>query len=150
MVNRGVVPLNPNTPVGQMRVRAGDTKYVDLEPPEEGFGDYTLLSDLEIEAFLALSASPTWAIYEAYLQLATTAALESRSIKDYDLAVDTTKRSADLRAIAEMWRKRAEDEDALLGEGDFFDVFPTGSTGEFIPEGTLPIYGRKYTWDRWR
>lgn len=150
MTNRGIAPLDPTTDVGQFRVRSGDTKYVDLDPPEEGYGDYTLWSDIEIEAFLAAAASPAWAIYQAYLQLATTAALESKSVKDYDLAIDTTKRSADFRAIAELWRGIAGDEDAASGNSDFFDVFPTTGQGTFIPEATIPVYGRKYTWSRWR
>lgn len=143
------VPLDPNTPVGQFRARSGDTKWTEYDPVEPGWVNYTLFSDAEIEAFLAVAPTMTWALYEAFIQLASTAALESKSVRDYDLQIDNTKRSADLRAIAEMWRSRAEQEDAASGESDYFDVSSTLGNAEFIPEGTVPIFGRAYVWSRW-
>ena len=150
MVNRGIAPLNPLTEVGKFRALSGDTVYDALNPAEEGFGDYEKWSDLEIEAFLESSTSVYWALYLAFMQLATGAALESASIKDYDLAVDTTKRADALLKLALSWKERAEEGDDTDGANDLFDVFPTGGTGDFIAEGTIPIWGRQYTWNRWR
>lgn len=150
MVNRGVAPLDPDTTVGQFRVRAGDTVYVPLNPTEVGYGNYLKWSDDEILVFLGSNPSMPWAIYEAYLQLATSAALESSSISDYDLKIDNTKRADQLYRIATEWRNRAEEDDNALGE-EAFEIVPTGTrSGVFIPEGTMPVWGRSYTWSRWR
>lgn len=149
MPNKGIAPFDPETEVGQFRVRAGDTLYTPIAG-EPGYGTYEKWGDDEILAFLAVASSPTWAIYEAYIQLATAAAIESASIKDYDLQVDTTKRAEQLRLIAGLWKDRATEEDATSGNADFFDVFSTVGEGDFIPEGTIPIYGRQYTWAKWR
>lgn len=149
MVNRGITPPDTSTAVGEFRVRSGDLRWEPLDPPEEGFGDYKKWSDDEIEVFLSVSSSPTWAIYEAYLQLATAAAEASREVSDYDLKVSTTKRADQLLAIANAWKDRADDEDATAGGDEWFDLVPTGSReGSFIPEAAPPIYGRRYTWDR--
>lgn len=148
MVNRGVAPLDPMTEVGQFRVRAGDINYSPLSPPEVGFGDYQKWSDLEIQAFLAATSSPSWAIYEAYLQIATSAALAAKAIKDYDLQVDTVKRADALAKIAALWRQRAEDEDAIAGLDDEFLIVPMGDNCEVIPELSIPIWGRKYVLGR--
>ena len=148
MVNRGITPPDTNTDIGVFRVRAGDTNWSDLEPVEPGYGDYTYFSDTDIEQHLAISGSIYWAIYEAYLALATGAAIESSAISDYDLKVDTTKRADQLFKIAEAWRSRAADDDLSAGE-DAFEIVNTGtSCGGVIPEASTPIYGRKYTGGR--
>lgn len=123
MVNRGVAPLDPATEVGKFRALAGDTEYKPLDPPEAGFGDYEKWSDAEIEVFLSTSDSMSWAIYAAYLQLATSAALASKEISDYDLKVSTTKRADQLLAIAREWKDRADDDDNAAGASDIFEVF---------------------------
>lgn len=123
MPNRGVAPLDPNTNVGQFRALAGDTTYVPLDPPEAGYGDYQKWSDDEILVFLGSNPSMYWAIYSAYIQLATGAALESQSIADYDLKIDNTKRADQLIAIARLWRERAEEDDDASGANDIFETF---------------------------
>lgn len=125
MPNRGIAPPDLTTDVGQFRVLVGDTQYVELVPPEVGFGDYEKFSDDEIEGYLAQAeGSIPRAIGYAYLYLAGQAALTSHSVKDYDLAVDTTKRADGLIAIANMWFGKADAEEA-----DYFDVVPVGSRG---------------------
>lgn len=120
MANPGVAPLDPTSEVGKFRLMIGDTEYVPLDPPEPGFGDYTLFSDAEIEVFLEQGEGPEEAAYFAYLQLAGSAALEAKSVKDFDLQVDLSKRAQELRLIAQMWRDRA---DAL--SADIFESFDT-------------------------
>lgn len=102
-VNKGVAPPDLTTDVGKFRALIGDLSYEQLDPPVSGFGNYTLFSDAEIEVFLAASESFEGAAALAYTQLAGQAALESRTVKDFDLQVDLTKRATDLRLIAAMW-----------------------------------------------
>lgn len=145
--NPGVVPIDPETAVGRFRILSGDTSFVKYNPDEAGYGNFTYFSDAEIEGYLAIyPESLSRAIGNAYLTLASSAAIHSQSIKDYDLAVDTTKRSADLRAIAQMWFDRADDEDAASGGADIFDTFDMSGDGGWIPEATPPVWGRSYTW----
>lgn len=146
MANRGVAPADMTTDVGKFRALYGDLAYVPLSPDEPGYGDYAQLSDAEIEAFIEQGAgSIAQGIGWLYLAMAGQAAQESKSIKDQDLSIDTTKRAADLRALAQFWFDR---DDATQDE--YFDIVPMGSEGGFIPEATIPIWGRQYTIGRWR
>ena len=129
MTNKGIAPLQPTTDVGQFRLLIGDTSYSDLCPAQPGFGDYGMFSDDEISLFLAQGESPEEAAYLGYLQLAGAAAMEAKSVKDFDLSIDLTKRASELRAIAQMWRDRAD----ALG-ADIFEVFDLSDRGCVKPE----------------
>ena len=133
----GVAPPNPATDTGQFRYLIGDTEYTELDPPQAGMGAYEMFSDEQIVTFLALGEGSTnRAIAYAYLNLASQAALQSKTVKDTDLQVDLTKRSADLRAIAAMWFDRADDEDGANGGADIFDLHDIGEHRRFQrPEG---------------
>lgn len=150
MVNRGIAPPDFDTPVGQFRSAYPDLTYVALDPPETGFGDYAELSDLEIQGFLARGAgSVNRGIGFYYLQLAGAASKRSKTVKDYDLTVDLTKRSNELRTVAQIYFDLADADDALVGE-DAFQIVPTGtSCGPLIPEATIPQWGRRYVRGRW-
>lgn len=149
--NPGVYPLEPETPVGQFRLVYGDTHSTPYTPVEPGFQNYDELSDDEIEAFLSAGGtSINRAIGYYYLSLAGAAAKSAKQIKDYDLQVDTTKRAADLRAIAQWWFDQADNDDVISAE-EGFEIVPTGTSGgDFIPEATIPVWGRQYTTARWR
>lgn len=149
--NPGVYPLEPETPVGQVRLVYGDTHSEPYDPVEPGYQNYDELSDAEIEAFLvAGGGSVNRAIGYYYFSLAGAAAKAAKQIRDYDLQVDTTKRSADLRALGQWWFDRADDDDLIAAE-EGFEIVPTGTSGgDFVPEATIPVWGRRYTWDRWR
>lgn len=149
--NPGEYPLDPATPVGQFRLLYGDTHSEPYSPVVIGTQNYDELSDAEIQVFLAQGAgSTTRSIAYLYLSMAGQAAKEAVMIKDYDLTVDQSKRPEALRALAQYWFGLADDEDAATAE-DAFEIVPTGTrSGDFIPEGTLPIWGREYTWGRWR
>lgn len=149
--NPGAYPLDPETPVGQFRLVYGDTHSTPYDPVEPGFQNYDELSDSEIEAFLLNgNGSINRGIGYYYLSLAGAAAKRSRQIKDYDLQVDTTKRAADLRGIAQWWFDQADDDDVISAE-EGFEIVPTGTdSGDFIPEAAIPVWGRQYTLGRWR
>lgn len=149
--NPGVYPLDPDTRVGQFRLLFGDVESTPYVPAEPGIQNYGELSDSEIEVFLVQGGdSLNRAVGFYYLSLAGAAAKASRSVKDYDLQIDTTKRAADLREIAKWWFDLADGDDAISGE-EAFEIVPTGTRGgEFIPELAPPIWGRQYTLGVWR
>lgn len=121
--NPGVVPIDATTAVGQFRNASGNTAYTAYDPDEPGYGNFTYLSDAEIEQYLTLAGdSIPGGIGYWYLSLAGAAALESKNIKDFDLQVSTEKRAADLRAQAEFYLNLGG-----LGDGaEYFGVVQTG------------------------
>lgn len=149
--NPGAYPVDLTSKVGQFRALIGDLNSSPYDPVEPGFQNFEKFSDAEIEAYLAQGGdSINRAIGFAYLYLAGQAAMQSASIKDYDLTIDETKRAADLRAIAQFWFDQADGDDGIAAE-EAFEIVPTGTrSGGFIPEATIPVWGRKYTWSRWR
>lgn len=149
--NPGEYPVDLTSKVGQFRALTGDLNSTPYDPAYPGFQNFVKFSDAEIEGYLAQGGdSVARAIGYSYLYLAGQAAMESAAIKDYDLQIDKTKRAADLTAIAKLWFGQADEEDVISGE-EAFEIVPTGTRGgAFIPEGTIPIYGRKYTMGRWR
>lgn len=145
--NDGLVPLDPATPVGQFRIMVGDTTAEAYDPPVAGRGNYTMFSDLEIEGFVAAAGDNLYrAVGFSYLTLAGQAAMESKSVKDFDLSIDLTKRATDLRLIADTWFGRADDQDAYLE--DAFFIAPLGDVCDPIPEGMMPRWGR-YAVGKW-
>jgi len=141
--NPGETPLDPATEVGQFRLLFGDTNYEEYDPSQPGYGNYTYFSDAEIRGFLAAGQdNASRAIGMAYLQLAGAASLQSKNVKDQDLAIDLTRRAEDLRKTAQLWFDRADAEDDAGGEADFFDVIGFDDEDELIPEAMFPVYGR--------
>ena len=143
--NPGVYPLDPGTPVGQFRLLYGDTESTAYVPIEPGFQDYGELSDSEVNAFLAQGAgSIPRAVGYYYLALSGRAAIASRQIQDADLKVDTTKRAADLRAIADVWFGAADNDDLVNAE-EAFEIVPTGRhNGGIVPKGSPATWRRVY------
>lgn len=149
--NPGAYPVDLTSKVGQFRALTGDLNSSPYDPAYPGYQNFLKFSDAEIEGYLAQGGdSVARAIGYSYLYLAGQAAIESAAIKDYDLQIDKTKRAADLTAIAKLWFGQADGEEVISGE-EAFEIVPTGtSSGQFIPELSIPIYGRKYTMGRWR
>lgn len=137
-VNRGVSPIDPTTEVGKFRLAIGDTESVPLDPPETGFENYKMFSDDEIEAFISVGESFNSAMVLAYLQLAGAAALESRTVKDFDLSVDLTKRATDLRLLAQFWQSKADAESA-----EVFELFDGGNGCGCHPEAAPWVVCRR-------
>lgn len=150
--NPGIYPPDPETSVGRFRYLYGDTLAEPYNPDEPGYRNFTELSDSEIETYLATSGdSVLRALSRYYIALAGRAASESKSVKDYDLQVDLTKRSADLLKVAAMWASQADEEDMAAGNDEWVDIVDTGTSGgEFIPELAIPQWGRQYTMGVWR
>lgn len=149
--NPGEWPVDLVSPVGQFRALTGDLNSVPYSPAEPGFQNFEKFSDAEIEGYLTQGGgSVARAIGFSYLYLAGQAAIASKEVKDYDLLLNTTKRATDLTNIAKIWFGQADGEDIISGE-EAFEIVPTGTrAGGFIPEGTIPIWGRQYTWAPWR
>jgi len=126
MSNRGIYPPDAATDVGKVRYLVGDVVATDVSAGE---GSYASYSDLDIEQFLVAAVDNTQrAAGYALMQAATAASLASRTIKDYDLQVDLTKRAADLRATAQMYFDRADAADDL--SDDSFVITSTGTRCE--------------------
>lgn len=148
--NPGSVPVDLTSEVGRFRALVGDLDSEPYDPEETGFQNFLKYSDAEIEAYIAQGGSVTRGIGYAYLYLAGQAAMQSASVKDYDIAIDETKRAADLRAIAQFWFDQADGDDVISAE-EGFEIVPTGTgRGDFIPEAAIPVWGRQYTLGRWR
>lgn len=144
MSNAGVYPPNLDTQVGQVRSMIPDLNATAIDTANSK-AEYEMFSDLEIMGFIAGSGNSSLrSVGLAYLSLSGQAALQSKSVKDYDLQVDLTKRAADLRATAQLWFDQADDADAGVLEDAFEIVSMTGHCDP-IPEATIPVWGRKYT-----
>lgn len=145
-VNYGIAPPDMSSLVGQFRANYGDMTWVELTPVEPGFGDYEELSDAEIEGFLIQGRdSVSRSIGFLYLAMAGKAAFDAKSYKNYDDALDKRSVARELRETARFWFDRADDEDLADGVGDIFEIYGHDDGGA-IPEMTMPIYGRHYTW----
>lgn len=139
--NPGAYPLDPTTEVGKLRVTIGDVNSTPYNPVRPNVQNYKMFSDVELEVFIAQGSSVLRAAGFAYLALAAQASLNSKSVADYDLRVDTTKRGADLRAIAQRFFDQADEQDAGTDEG--FQIVPTGlplGGGVCEPELAQRIY----------
>ncbi len=104
MVNRGIAPPDPTTDVGRMREILGDTSWVELNPPEPGYGDYENFSDAELQALLDLADGSLFlAVAFAFAKLAAASTGESLSFQSDDLKVDLSKRTGGLWDTVRFW-----------------------------------------------
>lgn len=96
---------------------------VDFTNASNGFGEYALFSDDEINGFIGqYPGSLLRAVGYGYLALAARAAMQSKDVKDYDLSADLTKRAGDLRSTARAYFDRADAEALLTGANSTFEV----------------------------
>jgi hypothetical protein len=124
MTNSGVAPYDPATLVGKVRVITGDVNYGAIVA---GFADYELFSDDEIESFLLIGEDNVLrASGFAYLALAGRAAVDAKSVKDYDLSVDLRSRADKLQAQANEFFNQADAKDVRDGVQDVFELANTG------------------------
>jgi hypothetical protein len=124
MANSGVAPYDPSTLVGKVRILTGDVTYGAIVG---GLADYVLFSDEEIEAFLVAGEDNTLrAAGFAYMALAGVAAIDAKSVKDYDLSIDLRSRADKLREQAIAYFKQADEKDVRDGVSDVFELTRTG------------------------
>lgn len=121
MSTTGVYPPDFSSTVGQFRLLIGDTNATNIVAPN---GDYTFFGDAEIDGYLALEANIYRAAGFAVNALATQAADQAQTIKDYDLQID-------MRQRAEQFRRQAEQlfERAILVDAESVDGFQIVRTG---------------------
>lgn len=135
--NPGVYPVDTMTDVGKFRVKVQDIVATPYNPDEPGYANYAKISDAEIEVMLEDNGSVSWALSEFYTILADSAAIESKTVKDSDLAVNLTERAKDLRIAAQSWAEKATREDDALGTTDVFEILPALGSAVYPrpPEG---------------
>lgn len=119
-VNKGIAPPNFDTEIGEIRATIGDVAYAPLTPEETGYGDYSLMSDKEIQVFLNLGESREHVLYLLYNSLATSAAGEAKMVKDFDMQVDLRGRAERYMQLAMSWKDAAD-----KGANDIFESFDT-------------------------
>lgn len=143
--NIGIAPPELDTPVGEFRVLYGDTAFEELDPPQPGLGNYTNLSDAEIKVYLKQGRdNPKRALGYLMLSLSAEAAAKSKTVKDYDLMVDLTRRSGDYRRLAEQWFGLADEDDTSTGSDDIFDSFGIDNGPVPHPEASPYLTARWY------
>lgn len=126
MTNIGIVPLDPNTPVGALRLIVGDTASTPLDPPVADQGSYAIWSDDALSAALSAAGDNAYRAAGAlYLALASEYIQQGRSVKTDDLAIDTRTRGTDLLKVAQSFLAQADADDAA-GASDFFQIVPFG------------------------
>lgn len=124
MTNTGVAPYDPSTPVGKVRVVTGDVNYGAITG---GVAQYELFADTEIESFLVAGEDNILrAAGFAYLALAGRAAVDAKSVKDYDLSIDLKSRADKLREQALAFFNQADEKDKRDGVQDVFELAATG------------------------
>jgi hypothetical protein len=138
MTNTGVAPYDPATLVGKVRVMTGDVNY---GTPAAGVAQYELFSDAEINSFLLAGEDNVLrASGFAYLALAGRAAVDAKSVKDYDLSIDLRSRADKLQAQAKSYFDQADEKDKRDGVQDVFELARTGR------ELTIDELAEPYNW----
>lgn len=138
--NVGNTPPDYNSPTGKFRLLVQDVVATDLVPAVTGQGQYTMFSDDEIAGYLSIYPTSLFrAVGTAYKSLAARAALEAKIVKDFDLQVDLTKKSAALNDAADAFFARANDDDLLSGARSTFDVVAPDNSPSLGELTGLPI-----------
>lgn len=121
--NQGTAPLDPTSPVGQVRLLVGDKSPSEIAM---GVGTYMWFSDDEIRGLLALENDRIkMAAYRILMTVAQSQALILKKFTSADLAVDGPSIAAEIRLQAKMLRDEVSDE-AALAAVDYVNVVPTG------------------------
>lgn len=136
MANVGITPVDPTTPIGQLRNAIGDGVAVPLSPAQAGFGDYQWFSDDELTMCLTLGGvSMLRAVAHAYIKMSVMLGIKERAIADLDLKLDLKGQSAALRQLAEAMFEQADASDRRdandIFSADEFPGFSRGVRGEF-------------------
>lgn len=127
MANKGAVPVNYNTLAGKVRVLVGDTDPTNVVGP---IGEYAWYSDAELEALGDLNRnSPKRTAIWVLSQVAISQAMLLKKWTSEDLQVDGPAIAKGIEATLRRLAKEADEEEAALGEGEFFDVVDLNTGG---------------------
>jgi hypothetical protein len=126
-VNPGAYPLDPSTPVGQLRAQLGDTEGTELSPPVTGQRNYAVFSDAVLAAYLAAAGDNLLrAAGNAVQTIAIVYSQQGKTqIKADDLGLTISDRGQALSDIAASFFRQA-DAAAAADVDDLFLVAPLG------------------------
>lgn len=137
MPNQGLVPIDPTTPVGQVRLLLGDT---DPTGVTGGKGEYIFYSDAELAALIGLHGDSVKRTAARILRSAAfSQAILLKKWTSADVAVDGPAVARELRLQADALDKQADDEEAALAGGAF--AISDGMGGTYVG------FGEPYTDD---
>lgn len=123
-MNEGKYPIDVTTLAGQVRLLVGDTDPDNINPVA-GTGKYAWYSDAELEALGSLNrGNPKRTAIWVLSQVAINQALLLKKWTSEDLAVDGPAIVKGIEATLKRLTKEADDEDALLGGDEYFEVHP--------------------------
>lgn len=128
MSTAGQFPINPESPVGQLRYLLGDTNATASATAPAGQKNFAVWSDDQIIASLAIAdGNVLRAAGQLVTQLALFHAQQGQySVKADDLGLTVGVRGGDLTAIAQSFYKEALDRQSA--SEDFFVVAPPRSS----------------------
>jgi hypothetical protein len=142
--NEGIVPLDPTTDVGRVRVLIQDVDATDVNIPA-GTGTYMWQSDQDIQNMLDVTGlGPGRVAIRILRMVAMTPALQYKKWSSADLSVDGP---AIARAIRDLINdiEKGLDADGDVEVGDFFAIVNTGpamAQPALYPE-SVPTYNGK-------
>ncbi len=154
MPNLGLTPLDPESPVSQLRATLGDTSWVELDPPStevDGYRevDYAQYGDAQLAAALEVAGGNVpRAAGNMLLTFAIELEVQSKMVRTDDLTIDLRGRGNSLRLMAEQFFAQADALDDAEA-GDFFGVaaFPGAVDDRVRPEATPWPYGNGWVED---
>lgn len=128
MSTSGQFPIDPESPVGQLRYLLGDTNATTSPTAPAGQKDFAVWSDAQIVASLAIAGGNLLrAAGQLVSQLALFYAQQGQyNVKADDLGLSVGTRGADLTAIAQSYYKEAADREN--SSEDFFVAAPLRPT----------------------
>lgn len=112
-MNKGLSPIDPTTPVGQVRLVIGDTDAIDVD--SDGYGEFVYYSDRELESLLGLyGGNVKRTAARIYRTIAASEVLLHKKFVSADLSADSSVVSKELRLLADALEREA-DSDAADG-----------------------------------
>jgi hypothetical protein len=131
MANRGLSPIDPTAPVGQVRLLLGDTDATNLTTTDGvQTGEYLYYSDAEISGLLAMyDNSPKRTAARALRTIAASQTLLLKKFQSADVMVDMPAAAKELRLLADALEKEADSGDDRAGLGEIFQIAGGSETG---------------------
>ncbi len=140
MATSGVYPPDFTTDTGRMRLLLGDLSATNIVGAT---ADYLFYSDADIAGFLLLDSNIYRVAGLALNALATQAANQAESIRDYDLQIDQRQKAEQFREQAKAMFEQADRVDAEGDEG--FQIVRTGRRKTWTELAETPVDELDYT-----